>query len=170
MKLYKVLFLKNYLFILDMLVDMKQMSITSKAFVDRGRIPSIYTCDGEDINPPLEFHDIPEDAISLVLIVEDPDSVGKKWTHWVVFNINPHTTVIHEDSVPLDATETVTDFGKMGYGGPCPASGTHRYCFRLFALDISLDTNEDITRDEIDEMLSGHVLEQAELIGLYSRE
>ncbi len=146
------------------------MTLTSPVFGDRQRISSVYTCDGEDINPPLEFHNVPDDAASLALIVEDPDSVGKKWTHWVVFNINPHAAGIHEDTVPDGSIEVVTDFGEKGYGGPCPPTGTHRYCFKLFALDITISATEDITREEIEELMEGHIIEQAELIGLYSRE
>lgn len=148
----------------------KGMSITSTAISDRGRIPSIYTCDGEDINPPLEFHDVPEEAQSLTLIVEDPDSPGKTWVHWVLFNINPNVRRISEDSVPAGSSETVTDFGSKGYGGPCPANGIHRYNFKLFALDTTLDLTEDVTRDEIEESMEGHIIEKAELTGLYSRE
>lgn len=146
------------------------MSITSPVFGDREKIPSDYTCDGEDINPPLTFQDVPDDAQSLTLIVEDPDSPGKTWTHWAVFNIDPHTTEIPEDSVPPDATETVTDFGEKGYGGPCPATGVHRYSFKLFALDTTLSLTEDATREEIAEAMEGHIIEQAELTGLYTRE
>ena len=149
---------------------MKQMTLTSSAFQDRGQIPSKYTCDGEDINPPLEVQNVPEDAQSLALIVEDPDSPGKTWVHWVVFNISPHTTRIMEDSVPIGASGVVTDFGSSGYGGPCPASGIHRYSFKLFALDDFLDLTEDVTREEIEQAMSGHVIEKAELTGLYTRE
>jgi len=149
---------------------MKQMTVSSPAFNDNGRIPPVYTCDGEDINPTLEFHDVPEEAHSLTLIVEDPDSPGKTWVHWVLFNINPHTNILHEDSVPDGAIETVTDFGNKGYGGPCPANGIHRYKFKLFALDTLLDLTEDVTRDEIEDAMENHILESAELTGLYTRE
>ncbi len=146
------------------------MTLTSSAFQDRGQIPSKYTCDGEDVNPPLEIQNVSEDAQSLALIVEDPDSPGKTWVHWVVFNISPTITRIHEDSVPIGAEEVVTDFGNSGYGGPCPASGIHRYNFKLFALDCRLELTEDVTRDEIEQAMSGHILEKAELTGLYTRE
>lgn len=149
---------------------MKQMTISSPVFSDNGRIPSVYTCDGEDINPALEFHDVPEEAHSLTLIVEDPDSPGKTWVHWVLFNINPHTKILHEDSVPEEAVETVTDFGNKGYGGPCPVNGIHRYKFKLFALDTLLDLTEDVTREEIEDAMENHIIESAELTGLYTRE
>lgn len=146
------------------------MTISSSAFSNNGKIPFVYTCDGEDINPPFKFHDVPEESQSLVLIVEDPDSTGKTWVHWVVFNINPSIEGISEDAVPSGAVETVTDFGSKGYGGPCPSSGIHRYNFRLYALDTVLDLPEDVTRQEIDDAMLGHILETAEITGLYSRE
>ena len=149
---------------------MKHLILTSSAFQDKGHIPSKYTCDGEDVNPPLEIQNVPEDAQSLALIVEDPDSPGKTWVHWVLFNISPHITRIHEDSVPVGAQETVTDFGNSGYGGPCPTSGVHRYNFKLFALDEMLDLTEDVTREEIEHAMAGHIIEKAELTALYTRE
>jgi len=149
---------------------MKHLTITSPAFEDRGTIPSNYTCDGVDQNPPLAFDGIPHDAKSLALIVEDPDSIGKTWIHWILFNINPATTFISEKGVPARTTQGVNDFGKSGYGGPCPANGTHRYHFKLFALDIILEKTEDVTREEIGKAMEGHILEQAELVGLYTRE
>ena len=149
---------------------MKQLSITSPAFGEKGKIPPKYTCDGEDVNPPLVFENVPDDAQSLTLIVEDPDAPGKTWVHWVVFNISPHTTTVGEDSIPQNGIETVTDFGQQGYGGPCPPTGTHRYYFKLYALDTTLDITEDVTREEIDHAMEGHILDKSELIGLYSRE
>jgi Raf kinase inhibitor-like YbhB/YbcL family protein len=149
---------------------MKKMSISSPEFSDKGTIPSMFTCDGEDINPPLRFENVPEDAVSIALLVEDSDSVGKDWLHWAVFNIDPSTTVIHDDSVPRGSIEVMTDFGTKGYGGPCPANGIHRYHFKLFALDSILDITEDVTMDEIKQMLDDHTISKAELTGLYSRE
>jgi Raf kinase inhibitor-like YbhB/YbcL family protein len=146
------------------------MQLKSSAFTNNGSIPSTYTCDGEDINPPLEFVNVPEDAQSLVLIVEDFDSVGKNWVHWILINIDPKTTHIREDSVPEGAIECITDFGDTGYGGPCPASGPHRYSFKLYALDAILDVTEDVTREEIEHVMQGRIIEKAELIGIYSRE
>lgn len=149
---------------------MKQLSIRSSAFQNRGKIPSKYTCDGEDINPPLIFENIPDEARSLTLIVEDPDAPGKTWLHWVVFNISADTTHINEDSVPQHAVEAMTDFGHIGYGGPCPPQGVHRYHFKLYALDTMLDLTEDVTLEEIRQAMEHHILDEAELVGLYSRE
>ena len=146
------------------------MTITSSEFSDRGKIPSQYTCDGEDINPPLEFHEVPEESQSLALVVKDPDAPGKTWIHWVVFNIDPTTTKVAEDSVPRRGIEAVTDFGNKGYGGPCPPNGVHRYNFKLYALDCLLDLTEDITLEELESAMENHTIETAELTALYSRE
>ena len=149
---------------------MTSMRISSPAFVDHGTIPPQYTCDGEDISPPLNFENVPEDAQSLTLIVEDPDAPGKTWVHWVVVNIDPHITRLHEDSVPMGGFEAMTDFGSTGWGGPCPPSGPHRYHFKVYALDNKLDVTEDITRIEVERAMEGHILDKSELIGIYSRE
>lgn len=149
---------------------MKHLTITSPQFSERGNIPSKYTCDGENISPPLAIDNIPIDTRSLALLVEDPDSVGKTWIHWILFNINPATTFIPERSVPSRTTQSVTDFGKIGYGGPCPSNGTHRYYFKLYALDTILEQTEDVTREEIGKAMEGHILDKAELVGLYTRE
>lgn len=146
------------------------MQITSSAFQNNGRIPSDYTCDGEDINPPLEFKNVPEDSQSLVLIVDDPDAPGKTWVHWLVFNIDPTTIIVHEDSVPTGGIEAMTDFGHTGYGGPCPPAGPHRYRFKLYALNITMDLTEDITKQELEHAIDGHIIEKTELTGLYARE
>lgn len=149
---------------------MKHLKISSPVFADRGNIPSKYTCDGEDINPPLEFENIPEDAVSLLLTVEDPDSPGKTWLHWALYNIDPHIAAIHEDAKPTGAFECVSDFGQLGYGGPCPARGIHRYVFKLFALDTMLHLTEDSTLAEIYTAIEGHILAQSQITGLYSRD
>ncbi|GAG65703.1 unnamed protein product, partial [marine sediment metagenome] len=106
-------------------------------------------------------------AKSLVLIVDDPDAPAKTWVHWTVWNIDPKTTEILENSIPQDAVEGVTDFGTSGYGGPCPPSGTHRYFFKLYALDTTLDLSSSATVEDIQEAMEGHILDSVELIGLY---
>lgn len=148
---------------------MKQLQISSPVFKNRGTIPSKYTCDGEDINPPLIFENVPEDIQSLTLLVEDLDSYGKPWLHWAILNIDPRTTHVSEDSVPGNCIEIMTDFGKAEYGGPCPANGIHRYIFKLFALNQTLEVTEDTTLAEIYHAIEGHIIERAELIGLYER-
>jgi Raf kinase inhibitor-like YbhB/YbcL family protein len=148
---------------------MAEISISSPAFDNDSDIPVKYTCDGEDVNPELIFEGVPADAASLVLIVDDPDAPGGTWVHWTVWNIDPATASIAEDSVPAGSVEGNTDFGVPGYGGPCPPSGTHRYFFKLFALDTTLDLDTASSASDIEAAMEGHVVASAELIGLYSR-
>jgi|SRR3989344_9520213 len=145
------------------------MTITSPAFENNQPIPDKYTCKGENISPPLLFSDAPAEAQSLVLIVDDPDAPGKTWAHWVVYNIDPKTTEVKENMVPNKGKQALTDFGKSGYGGPCPPSGTHRYFFKLYALDDKLTNLPNFTdKDMLEEVMQDRVLAQAELIGVFS--
>ena len=146
------------------------MKITSPVFGHNQKIPSKYTCDGENLSPPLEISGVPEGAKSMVLIMDDPDATHGLWVHWVLWNISPDTKEIPENSVPAGAAEGMTSFGKPGYGGPCPPSGTHHYYFKLYALDTILDLNKSSEKQELESAIEGHVLGQAELVGLYSRE
>jgi Raf kinase inhibitor-like YbhB/YbcL family protein len=148
---------------------MGQLKLKSPAFPDQGKIPSKYTCDGEDVNPCLEISGAPETAKSLVLIVDDPDAPGGDWVHWLVWNIAPETAQIMENSVPSGAIQGKTDFGKSQYGGPCPPSGTHRYQFKLYALDTILDLPSSTAKKDLERAIKGHILDQAVLTGLYSR-
>lgn len=146
------------------------MKLTSPQFQHNTNIPAKYTCDGEDINPPLKISEVPEEAKSLVLIVDDPDAPMGTWVHWIVFNIPPTTLEIAENSVPDNATEGITSFKNIGYGGPCPPSGTHRYFFKLYALDTTLDLTPAADKKKLEHAMQGHILAQAELIGLYQRQ
>jgi Raf kinase inhibitor-like YbhB/YbcL family protein len=145
------------------------MTITSTAFQHNEYIPSEYTCDGINHNPPLTFSKVPKEAKSLVLIVEDPDAPSQEFTHWLVYNIPPATIQILENQVPLGSTLGMTDFGKAEYGGPCPQSGTHRYFFGLYALDTILDLPEGASKEKVQEAMKDHIIESAELIGLYKK-
>ncbi|MEK7085774.1 MAG: YbhB/YbcL family Raf kinase inhibitor-like protein [Patescibacteria group bacterium] len=145
------------------------MKISSPTFQHNQNIPSKYTCDGENINPPLQFLDIPGNAQSLVLISDDPDAPMGTWVHWTVWNIDPKITEITENSVPLGAVEGTTSFGETGYGGPCPPSGTHRYFFKLYAIDTKLDLSTTTNAQDLEKSLQGHILAKAEIIGLYKR-
>ncbi len=147
---------------------MGELKLTSSAFENEGRIPDKYTCKGEDISPPLEIEGIPEGAKSLVLIIDDPDAPMGNWDHWIVWNI-PLVSKIEENSVPQGAVQGINDFRKHDYGGPCPPSGTHRYMFKLYALDIILDLDEDSRKMDVENAMEGHVLAQTKLIGLYSK-
>lgn len=145
------------------------MKLTSPAFKNEERIPEKYTCQGKDINPPLNFADIPKKARSLALIVDDPDSPSGNFTHWIIWNIPVDKKGFEEDYLVVDEVEGTNDFGDVGYGGPCPGSGTHRYFFRLFALDTKLKLKATTTKEDLEEKIEDHVLDEIELIGLYSK-
>lgn len=145
------------------------MKITSSVFENNGKIPRKYTCQGEDVNPPLEFFDMPKGTKSLALIVDDPDAPMGTWVHWVVWNIKPETREIKEDEVPEGAKQGLNDFRKHEYGGPCPPSGTHRYFFKLYALDTTLNISENSKKSDLENAMKGHILEKAEIVGLYAK-
>lgn len=142
------------------------MDVMSPEFENGKNIPGKFTCDGDDINPTLIIEDIPAGTKSLALIVDDPDAPMGTWVHWVSFNI-PVVSRIDEDSIP--GKQGINDFGRKGYGGPCPPSGTHRYFFKLYALDNVLDLNEGIKKEALEKAMEGHILDKAELIGIYKK-
>src|SRR3989344_7681790 len=146
-----------------------KMKIKSLAFEHNGSIPSKYTCDGENVSPPLTIEAVPEHTKSLVLIVDDPDAPSKTWVHWVVYNIDPSIRTIEKNTVPEGSVLGITDFCSPGYDGPCPPRDTHRYFFKLYALDTVLTRSEDINKENVEHAMDGHILDQAELIGLYKR-
>ena len=143
------------------------MKITSPVFNHNEALPAKYTCDGKGVNPPLSISGVPKDAKSLVLIFRDPDAPSGDFVHWTVWNINPGLTEIAENSVP--GVEGITSYGKSGYGLPCPPSGTHRYTFQLYALDTLLDISPRIDASQLEKAMQGHILDKAELVGMYSR-
>jgi Raf kinase inhibitor-like YbhB/YbcL family protein len=145
------------------------MKLSSPAFGNLDKIPEKFTCDGENISPPLEISDVPEGAQSLALVLEDPDAPRGTFVHWVVFNIDPMTTRVMQGEAPADTVESVTSTGKRGYFGPCPPSGTHRYFFKLYALNTALDLPTSITADALLKRVKQHILEETELVGLYTR-
>jgi len=153
------------------------MTLKSPAFQQNGHIPSKYTCEGEDVSPPLAWEGAPNGAKSLVLIIDDPDAPDPKapkmvWVHWVVYNMPPDTKSLPENAgkarLPQGALLGLNDFKKTGYGGPCPPIGRHRYFHKLYALDITLDLR-DATKSQIERAMRGHVLANAELIGTYQK-
>jgi len=146
-----------------------KMKIQSTAFENNQAIPKKYTCDGDGINPPLNFSDVPQDAQSLTLIVDDPDAPSGIFTHWTVWNIDPKLSEIFENSVPVDATQGNSDAGKIGYIGPCPPSGTHHYFFKLYALDSKIDLPSGSKRSDLEKTMENHIIARAEFVGLYSR-
>jgi Raf kinase inhibitor-like YbhB/YbcL family protein len=148
------------------------MQITSPDFPPNGPIPDRYTCNGEGTNPPLDIADVPDGAKSLVLIVDDPDAPDPAapqvvWEHWVVWNIAPDTTSIPVGYLPGEAVQGTNSWGRTDYGGPCPPIGTHRYFFKLYALDTTLALGTSSIKADVEAAMQGHVLAQAELIGLY---
>ena len=142
------------------------MKLTSPAFDHNQMMPKKYTCQGDDISPPLMIEGIPQGTKSLALIVDDPDAPMQTWVHWVVFNIPP-INEIKEKTTP--GMQGYNDFGRNDYGGPCPPSGTHRYFHKIYALDIVLDLKEGISKGQLENAMKGHILNQAELIGLYKK-
>ena len=145
------------------------MKITSPAFQHTQEIPSEYTCDGSNISPELNIEGVSENAKSLVLINDDPDAPGRTWDHWIIFNIPPHVTKIEKGKEPEGVAGT-NSWSRTGYGGPCPPSGTHRYIFKLYALDTYLDLEEGSTKGELEAAMAGHIIDSAELMGTYQRK
>ena len=143
------------------------MKLTSPAFENNKFIPAKFTCEGEDINPGLEIQDVPSGTQSLALIMDDPDAPMGTWVHWVVFDI-PVISKIAENSIP--GKQGRNNFSRKDYGGPCPPSGTHRYFFKLYALDKMLRLTEDISKGALEKAMQAHILEKAELVGLYKKE
>lgn len=145
---------------------MKELALSSPAFKDHTLIPAKYTCDGDDVNPLLIIEGAPEETKSLALIVDDPDAPMGTWNHWVVWNILP-TKRIDENTVP--GTEGINTARKHSYGGPCPPWGTHRYFFKVYALDTMLNLSPNSTKKDIEKAMQGHILAKGELVGLYHR-
>ena len=143
------------------------MKLTSPDFKNNEYIPKKFTCDGQDISPNLTVENVPDSTKSLALIVDDPDAPMGTWIHWVVFDI-PVTSKIEEDSTPGKPGTNTS--GERNYGGPCPPSGTHRYFFKIYALDTLLNLKEGITKADLEKAMEGHILDKTELIGLYKRK
>ncbi len=150
------------------------MELTSPAFTPGGAIPSKYTCEGEDISVPLEWTGVPENAQSLALVSDDPDAPGHGWVHWVLYDLPADIQGLPEGIAktadgPEGSQQGMTDFGRVGYGGPCPPSGTHRYFFRLYALDRPTGLGPGANKEQLLGAIQGHVLAQAELMGMYKK-
>ncbi len=145
------------------------MRLTSSVFSHNQFLPKRYTCDGEKISPPLNISDIPSKAVSLVLIVDDPDSPNGQFAHWLVWNIPPLISKIEENISPPEAIVGFNDFGTIGYGPPCPPSGLHHYQFKLFALDSFLDISLTIKKIGLEQAMQTHILDQTVLIGLVKK-
>jgi hypothetical protein len=149
---------------------MGTLKISSPVFENNGHIPSKYTCDGTDVNPALFIENVPADAKSLALIVDDPDAPMGTWVHWVSWDIDPGTVEIKENTLPKGARQGINDFKRNEYGGPCPPSGTHRYFFKLYALDSSLRLDPKSKKTDLEKAMKGHVIDESQIIGLYKRK
>jgi hypothetical protein len=150
------------------------MKLESTAFTANEMIPFPYTCDGQDISPPLTWDSPPTGTQSLALIVDDPDAPGEIFVHWVLYDLPPEIQelpqgVADRDTLPGGGKQGKNDFGKLGYGGPCPPSGLHRYFFKLYALDRELGLKSGATKAQLEAAMNGHILAAAELIGRYAR-
>lgn len=154
---------------------MNTLNVSSSVFENEGSIPTKYTCDGQDISPPLGWTGVPDEAESLVLIVDDPDAPGGTFVHWVIYNIPPHVESLPEavpsvQTLENGARQGGNDFGSLGYGGPCPPGGTHRYYFKLYALDAELDLPPGASKSELMNAMEDHVIAEGQLMGTYARE
>lgn len=152
------------------------LTVTSDAFSPNGTIPGKYTCEGDDVAPALQWSGVPERAKSLALIVDDPDAPDpaapkRVYVHWVLYDIPPSATGLAEGvtsaQLPRGTREGKNDFGNVGYGGPCPPIGRHRYFFKLYALDTTLGDLGTATKADVEAAMQGHILERAEIVGTY---
>ena len=151
------------------------IKITSSTFEEGGLIPPKHTCDGADISPPLQWDHVPEDTKSIAIISDDPDAPMGTWVHWVLFNLPADTRELQEnipkdEILPNGARQGISDFRRIGYGGPCPPSGTHRYFFKIYALDAELDLEYGAGKPELLNAMEGHILAEGQLIGKYKRQ
>lgn len=144
--------------------------LSSSAFENNGTIPAKYTCDAANTNPQLRIENVPAGAKTLALIMDDPDTAHGTWVHWVVWNIDSKTKEIRENSVPQGAKQGINDHRRNAYNGPCPPSGTHRYFFKMYALDTVLQLDAKSRKSDLENAMKGHVLGETQLMGRYGRK
>ena len=145
------------------------IKLSSSIFKEGQPIPQKYSCDGENINPPLSVSGVPAGTKSLALIIDDPDAATGDWTHWIVWNISPETKEIKENNLPKGAVLGTNDGGKLEYGGPCPPSFIHHYYFKIFALNTVLDLAQGSSRPYLEEAMKDHIIGKGSLVGTFSR-
>jgi Raf kinase inhibitor-like YbhB/YbcL family protein len=153
---------------------MEKITVTSPAFQEGEKIPFEHTCDGANVSPPLQWTGIPQNVKSLAVIADDPDAPAGDWVHWVFYDLPPDTAelpfaVPNIEKIPSGGTQGRTDFGEIGYGGPCPPRGEHRYFFKVYALDEMLYLKPGVTKKELLRAMQGHVLAEGQLMGRYER-
>src|SRR5882762_2072652 len=154
--------------------DKMTIKVTSTAFNDGEMIPKKYTCDSENVSPPLAWAGVPANAKSIALIADDPDAPGKTWVHWVVYDLPTSVTSLPEnvakaEQLPGGGKQGTNDFKKIGYGGPCPPSGTHRYYFKLYALNAETSLKPGATKEQLQQAMAGNIIAQGQLLGRYKR-
>ena len=155
---------------LSLVTSCAAMKLSSPDFKEGENIPERFTCDGKDVSPTLQIEGVPKEAKSLVVIVEDRDAPDGNFTHWLLWNIAPNLTEIVGNKPPPSAVQGVNDFGKKKYSGPCPPPGTHRYYFKLYALDTTLNFPPKSKRKTVDSAIKGHIIVEATLMGKYARK
>jgi len=151
-----------------------KINVGSAAFTEAGMIPKQYTCDGADISPPLSWSTVPEGTKSIAIIVDDPDAPAGTWVHWLVYNLPPDLkglpeNILAKETIANGGMQGMTDFRRIGYGGPCPPSGTHRYIFKVYAVDKLLDLYPGAIKKRLLQAMEGHILAEGELMGKYRR-
>lgn len=166
--IFVLIWLKNIQNVDSANIQEGNMKLTS-VFTQGEKIPSIYTCDGDNVSPELIISQVPQEAKSLALIVDDPDAPMGLFVHWVLYNIPASTTEISSQKVPQGAIEGMTNFGRVGYGGPCPPNGEHRYFFKLYAIDKMLELPPKATKAQVENAIRDHIIEKTELMGVYKR-
>jgi Raf kinase inhibitor-like YbhB/YbcL family protein len=152
-----------------------EIKLQSTAFEDGELIPSKYTCDGKNISPPLKWENIPEETQSIAIICDDPDAPMGIWVHWIIFNLPPETSRLEEnfpddETFPDGTRQGINDFGAVGYGGPCPPAGSHRYFFKIYALDMLVSLVTVVDKQTLLETIDGHIIAHGQLIGRYHRK
>jgi hypothetical protein len=154
------------------------LRLTSSAFIDDGAIPEQYTCEGIDISPPLHWENVPEEAQSLVVIIDDPDAPDPQapkttWVHWVLYNIPTNANELPENAsaanLPHGAEQGLNDWNKVGYGGPCPPIGRHRYFHKLYALDKAIEGLHQASKKQIEAAMKGHIIAETHIVGTYQK-
>jgi Raf kinase inhibitor-like YbhB/YbcL family protein len=148
---------------------MSKLNLTSPVFKHEESIPKKFTCQGEDINPELNIENVPEETKSIVLIMDDPDAPVGTWDHWIIWNIEPNTTKITENSIPENSVVGKNGWGRNDYGGPCPPSGTHRYFFKLYCLNKKLDLSRDTKKKDVEKVMKDNIISETVLMGKYKK-